>query len=77
MNRKLEKSRGPNSVSKFWKTLFTLVTAILIFAGPTYFVLVLWRGLDLDYALSMAFGFFMFIVGLVLLMILIRKKSIL
>jgi len=76
LSEKIEKSRGSDLSSKFWRTFFILITAVLIFAGPTYFVLVLWRGLDLDYILSMAFGFSMFIVGLVLLVSLIKKKSI-
>jgi len=53
-----------------------MLAVALIFAGPTYTVLVLWRGLDLDYTLSMVSGFFLFIMGLVLLLFLIRRKVI-
>ena len=53
-----------------------MLAVALIFAGPTYTVLALWRGLDLDYAMSMVSGFFLFIIGLVLLLFLIKRKVI-
>jgi hypothetical protein len=49
---------------------------VLIFVGPTYFVLFLWRGLNFNYTLSMTLGFSLFVIGLVLLAFLIRKKMI-
>ncbi len=60
--------------SKFLRTFLTLFTVMLIFVGPTYFVLFLWRWFDFDYALSMVLGFSLFMIGLVLLAFLIRKK---
>ncbi|MEM3766394.1 MAG: hypothetical protein QXU46_05140 [Candidatus Bathyarchaeia archaeon] len=60
--------------SKFWRTILTLFSTALIFIGPTYAVLVLWRGLDIDYALSMASGFILFLIGFSLLIFLIKKK---
>lgn len=60
--------------SKFWRVLLASLAALLIFAGPTYAVLILWRGLDMDYALSMAAGLVLFLIGSSLLFFLIRKK---
>lgn len=60
--------------SKFWKTFLTLLAMILIFAGPTYVVLALYRVLDLNYALLMISGFSLFVVGFALLMFLIKRK---
>ena len=76
MAEKKEKSPSLDLSSKFWRTFLTMLAVALIFAGPTYTVLVLWRGLDLDYTLSMVSGFFLFIIGLVLLLFLIRRKVI-
>ena len=65
-----------NLNSKLWKTFLVLLAAILMFGGPTYAVLVLWRGLDLNYALSMSTGFLLFLVGFSLLVFLVRRKLI-
>lgn len=62
--------------SKFWRTFLILLATVLIFTGPTYVVLVLWRSLDLDYALSMATGFFLFLIGFGLLIFSSKKKMI-
>ena len=62
--------------SKFWRTFLTSLVAVLIFAGPTYAVLVLWRGLDLDYTLSMAAGLVLFLIGFGLLIFLVKKNVI-
>ncbi|MEM2779255.1 MAG: hypothetical protein QW791_00060 [Candidatus Bathyarchaeia archaeon] len=59
--------------SKFWRTFLTSLAAVLIFAGPTYIVLVLVRILDLDYMLSMTVGLVLFLLGFGLLSFLIRK----
>lgn len=76
MSEKEEKSPDLGLSSKFWRTFLTMLAVALIFAGPTYTVLALWRGLDLDYAMSMVSGFFLFIIGLVLLLFLIKRKVI-
>ncbi|MEM4480681.1 MAG: hypothetical protein QXG58_05510 [Candidatus Bathyarchaeia archaeon] len=74
MNRERDGSHVLNFSLKFWKTFLILLVAVLAFAGPTYFVLFLWRGLDLSYAFSMVLGFLMFTIGLILLSLLIKKK---
>ncbi len=75
MSEKEQKS-GKTSLnigSKFRRTLLIIVTVFLIFAGPTYAVLVLLKVLDVEYFISMGSGFALFIVGLVLLLYLIKK----
>lgn len=71
-----KKSFGFDLNSKFWKTFLTLLAIMLIFAGPTYAALALYRVLDLDYVLSMVSGFSLFVVGFVLLTFLIKRKVI-
>ncbi|MDH5375942.1 MAG: hypothetical protein OEZ21_06020 [Candidatus Bathyarchaeota archaeon] len=60
--------------SKFWKTLLTVLAAILTFVGPTYVVYVFIRILKIDYFLSMISGFVLFIIGLMLIWYLIKNK---
>jgi hypothetical protein len=56
-------------------TLFLIIlTALLVFAGPTYLVYALVNVLDLNYFLSIGCGFALFIVGMILLLFLMRKK---
>ena len=62
--------------SKFMKVAMTLVSVLLIFAGPTYVPYLLSDVLHVDYIASIGLGAVLFIVGLVLLVFLIRKKVI-
>jgi hypothetical protein len=62
-----------NLSSKSLRTLLIVLTVFLIFAGPTYVVYVLLHVLELNYLISMGFGFALFVVGLVLLLYLIKK----
>jgi membrane protein DedA with SNARE-associated domain len=62
--------------SKAVKTFLTLVAAFLTFAGPTYVVYTFARVLNVDYAVSMVTGIVLFVVGLLLIWFLIRKKAI-
>jgi hypothetical protein len=71
-----KKSSGFDLNSKFWKTFLVLLAMGLMFVGPTYAVLALWKVLDLDYTLSMVSGFSLFVVGLALLLFLINRKVI-
>ena len=60
--------------SKFTKVLLTIVTMLLIFAGPTY---VTWILTDLMGSVgAIVIGFVLFVVGIVMLVFLIRKKII-
>jgi len=79
MTEKKEQSRSTrlNLNSKFWKTFLVILAAFLTFAGPTYVVYAVFlKILKMDYAVSMASGFALFIVGLVLIWYLIKRKVI-
>ncbi|MGC9346062.1 MAG: hypothetical protein ACP5ER_04645 [Candidatus Bathyarchaeales archaeon] len=76
-----EKGRNRTSVrldlsSRFWKTFLVVLAAFLTFAGPTYMIYVFINILKIDYAISMASGFVLFIVGLALIWYLIKNKVI-
>ena len=62
--------------SKFMKVVLTVVAVFLIFVGPTYIPYLLSDILKVDYIASIAVGAVLFIVGLVMLIYLIRKKVI-
>lgn len=60
--------------SRVGKTVLVLLTAFLIFAGPTYVVYVLQSVAGVSYAISMLSGLILFVIGLVLLWYLIRNR---
>ncbi len=60
--------------SKFGKVTLTIVTVLLIFAGPTYVPYLLSDVLHADYFAAIGIGLVLFIVGLVMMIYLIRKK---
>jgi len=62
--------------SKFTRIAVTIVSVFLIFVGPTYVPYLLSDVLKLNYYASIGIGLVLFIVGLVLLIFLIRKKAI-
>jgi len=62
--------------SKFTRIALTIISVFLIFVGPTYVPYLLSDALRLDYIASIGIGAVLFIVGLVLLIFLIRKKAI-
>jgi len=62
--------------SKFTRIALTIVSVFLIFVGPTYVPYLLSDVLKLNYYASIGIGLVLFIVGLVLLIFLIRKKAI-
>ena len=78
MTEKKEKSKSTrlNLNSKFWKTLLVILAAFLTFVGPTYIVYALLNAFKMNYFVSMASGFALFIVGLVLIWYLIKRKVI-
>ena len=71
-----EKPANRSIDSKAMKTLLTLIAAVLVFIGPTYAVYAFVRVLNLDYAVSMVTGIVLFIIGLLLIWFLVRKKAI-
>jgi hypothetical protein len=62
--------------SKFGKLLLTILSVLLIFAGPTYIVYGLAVVINVDLAASFAVGFVLFIIGLVMMRYLVQKKVI-
>jgi len=62
--------------SKFTRIALTIVSVFLIFVGPTYVPYLLSDVIKLNYYTSIGIGLVLFIVGLVLLIFLIRKKAI-
>jgi hypothetical protein len=62
--------------SKFWRVFLVVVTVFLIFAGPTYVSYALSDILKVNYVASVVSGFALFVLGLVLMVFLIRKKII-
>ncbi|TFH23692.1 hypothetical protein E4G67_02795 [Candidatus Bathyarchaeota archaeon] len=73
-NSENEKVSGLDS--KFMKIVLTVVTVLLIFVGPTYIPYLLSDVLKVDYIASIVVGALLFVVGLVMLVYLIRKKVI-
>jgi len=70
------KSTAENDMmsSKFWRTLLTILSVFLIFAGPTYVIYALAVLLEVNLAASFAAGFILFAVGMVLMYFLVKKK---
>jgi hypothetical protein len=62
--------------SKFGRVFLTIVTVLLVFAGPTYFVYVLSEFLKLDLAVSFITGFALLVVGLFMMRFLVKQKII-
>ncbi len=62
--------------SKFMKVAMTIVSVFLIFVGSTYVPYLMSDVLKIDYGASVLVGGVLFIVGLVLLIFVIRKKVI-
>ena len=62
--------------SKFMKVALMIVAVLLIFVGPTYIPYLLSDILKIDYIASIVVGALLFIVGLVMLFYLYRKKVI-
>ena len=62
--------------SKFMKVALIVAAVLLIFVGPTYIPYLLSDILKVDYVVSIVVGALLFIVGLVMLVYLIRKKVI-
>ncbi len=62
--------------SKFMRVFLILVGAALIFVGPTYIPYILSDVLNVNYIASISLGLVLFIVGILVLVYLIRKKVI-
>jgi len=60
--------------SKFTRIALTIVTVFLIFIGPTYIPYLLANVLGMEYVASIGIGVVLFILGIVMLFFLVRKK---
>jgi len=81
MGEKKQESKSGTSIrldlsSKFWKAFLIVLAVFLTFAGPTYVAYALLNVLKINYFVSMVSGFALFLVGLVLIWYLIRRKVI-
>ena len=81
MTEKKQKSKSRISIrldlsSKFWKTFLVVLAVFLTFAGPTYIVYALLNVVKMNYFVSMVSGFALFLVGLVFIWYLIKRKVI-
>ena len=76
MTEKNENVQVSSLDSKFMKVALTIVSVFLIFVGPTYVPYLMADVLKVEYVASIVVGAVLFIVGLVFLMFLIRKKVI-
>jgi len=70
----IEKPARQGLDSKAVRTFLTLLAAFLTFAGPTYVVYTFTRVFKIDFAVSMATGIGLFIIGLLLIWYLIKRK---
>jgi hypothetical protein len=62
--------------SKFWRITLVVLSMLLIFVGPAYVPYVMVHVLKIHYFISIGAGIILFIVGMVLMLFLIRKKLI-
>jgi hypothetical protein len=60
--------------SKFGRTLLTIISVVLIFAGPTYVIYGLAVILKMNLVASFAVGFVLLIIGLVMMRYLAKKN---
>jgi len=62
--------------SKFMRVFLIIIGALLVFTGPTYVPYILANVLGLNVLASKVFGFVVFIVGILIVVYLARKKII-
>jgi len=61
--------------SKFWRISLVVISVLLIFAGPTYVPYAMTE-LKINYVASIGAGLVLFIIGILFLLFLVRKKII-
>jgi hypothetical protein len=76
MTKKEENLKVTGIYSKFWRITLVVFAMLLVFVGPTYVPYVLAGILKRNYFTSISVGLVLFIVGMVLVIFLIRKKII-
>ncbi|MCL2475840.1 hypothetical protein [Candidatus Bathycorpusculum sp.] len=76
MSERREEIKVSGMESKFNKVALIILSMLLIFVGPTYIPYLMSDVLNIDYFASIGIGAALFVVGLVMLIYLIRKKII-
>jgi uncharacterized membrane protein HdeD (DUF308 family) len=76
MTENIETIEASGIESKFTKVTLTVIAVLLIFVGPTYIPYLLSDVMHADYFAAIGIGLVLFIVGLVMMVYLIRKKVI-
>jgi hypothetical protein len=74
MTQTLESENEGFLQSKFNRVFLILVTMVLLFAGPTYVPYLIFNVLNIDYIAAVSVGAVLFVLGVVMLVYLIRKK---
>ncbi|MEM1767160.1 MAG: hypothetical protein QXD86_04350, partial [Candidatus Bathyarchaeia archaeon] len=69
------RSRMSESVN-LRNVLLIVLTAVLLFAGPTYVIFILVDILRFNYFVSLVYGYVLFLIGLALLFRLLRDRVI-
>jgi hypothetical protein len=61
--------------SKFWRITLVIISVLLIFVGPSYVPYVMTE-LKISFFASIGAGFILFIIGILFMLFLVRKKII-
>ena len=76
MTENVENENVTGIYSKFWRITLVVVSMLLIFNGPTYGPYAFVNLLKISYFASIGAGIILFIIGMVFMLFLIRKKII-
>jgi len=75
MTQDKQKTRAGMLDSRYWKVILTVIAGFLTFGSP-YLVYLMTNALDIGWFISIGSGCILFVLGLVLIWYLIRKKVI-
>ena len=75
MTQEKQQTRPGMLVSRYWKVVFTVIAAFLTFGSP-YLVYLMVHALKMGWFISIGSGGVLFVIGLVLIWYLIKKKVI-
>jgi len=75
MTQEKQQTRPGMLESRYWKVIFTVIAAFLTFGSP-YLVYLMVHALKMGWFISIGSGGVLFVIGLVLIWYLIKKKVI-
>jgi hypothetical protein len=75
MTQEKQQTRPGMLESRYWKVVFTVIAAFLTFGSP-YLVYLMVHALKMGWFISIGSGGVLFVIGLVLIWYLIKKKVI-